>query len=160
MDIIRKCGNSDLSRIYFIINESAKAYEGSIPPDCYHQPYMPLKELEGEFKRMTFYGWNENGALIGVMGFEPVKGVNLIRHAYVFPEWQNKKIGTELLKYLIALSGKKRLLVGMWSANQGAIRFYERNGFKLRSDKNELLKIYWSIPERQIETSIVMELLK
>ena len=84
--MICKCQPDDAKRIYFIINEAAKAYEGVIPADCYHQPYMPMDELEREMKRMTFFGWEANGELVGIMGFEPIKDVTLNRHAYVLPQ--------------------------------------------------------------------------
>ena len=156
--MIRKCKLSDISRIYFIINEAARAYEGVIPHDCYHQPYMPMVELEREMKRMTFYGWTENGELVGVMGIEPVKDVTLIRHAYVLPHWQNMGIGAGLLKHLMSLAKTRRLLVGTWVANKNAICFYEKYSFKFRPDKDELLKTYWDISARQIETSVVLEI--
>jgi len=91
----------DTKRINFIINEAARAYEGAIPPDCYHQPYMPLAELEQEMERVTFFGWEANGELVGVMGIEPIKDVTLIRHAYVLTACQRKGIGTKLLNHLI-----------------------------------------------------------
>ena len=98
--MIRRCQPDDTQRIYFIINEAAKAYDGVIPADCYHQPYMPMEELEREMKRMTFFGWELNGELVGVMGFEPVKDVTLIRHTYVLPRWQKQGIGSKLLGHL------------------------------------------------------------
>jgi GNAT superfamily N-acetyltransferase len=156
--MIRKCKLSDISRIYFIINEAARAYDGVIPHDCYHQPYMPMAELEREMKRMAFYGWTEDGELVGVMGIEPVKDVTLIRHAYVLPHWQNKGIGAGLLEHLMSLAKTRRLLVGTWAANKNAIRFYEKYGFKFRPNKDELLKTYWDISARQIETSVVLEI--
>lgn len=156
--MIHKCRMSDVSRICFIINEAARGYDGVIPHDCYHQPYMPILELEREMKRMTFYGWKVHGELVGVMGIEPVKDVTLVRHAYVLPLWQSKGIGARLLKYLVSLVKTRRLLVGTWAANKNALRFYERYGFKFRPEKDELLKTYWDIPARQIETSVVLEL--
>ncbi|MBN1367580.1 MAG: GNAT family N-acetyltransferase [Dehalococcoidales bacterium] len=156
--MIRQCKLSDTNRIYSIINEAAHAYEGVIPADCYHQPYMPMSELEGEIKRMTFYGWVENRELVGVMGIESVADVTLIRHAYVLTPWQNKGIGSGLLEHLMKLCQTERLLVGTWTANTGAIRLYERYGFKLQPNKDELLRTYWDISPRQIETSIAMEL--
>ncbi len=155
--MLRQCKLSDITRIYFIINDAAKAYDGVIPADCYHQPYMPIDELEREIRRMTFYGWTEDGELVGVMGIEPVKNVTLIRHAYVLTQWQNKGIGSKLLKQLIKLCKTERLLVGTWTANTGAIRLYERYGFVLQPNKDELLRTYWDITPRQIETSIAME---
>ncbi len=154
--MIRKCQADNAQRIYFIINEAAKAYDGIIPADCYHQPYMPRDELEREMKRMSFFGWELNGELVGVMGVEPIKDVTLIRHAYVLPQWQKQGIGSKLLKNLMGLVTASRLLVGTWAAARWAIDFYQRHGFSLLPDKDELLKTYWDIPQRQIETSVVM----
>ncbi len=154
--MIRKCQADNAQRIYFIINEAAKAYDGIIPADCYHQPYMPMDELEREMKRMSFFGWEFNGELVGVMGVEPIKDVTLIRHAYVLPQWQKQGIGSKLLKNLMGLVTASRLLVGTWAAARWAIDFYQRHGFSLLPDKDELLKTYWDIPQRQIETSVVM----
>ena len=109
--MIRRCRQSDAARIYYIINESAKVYEGVIPADRYHQPYMPVEELEGEMKRMTFIGWEADGELVGVMGLEPIKNVTLIRHAYVLPRWQQSGIGSKLLEHLKTLVTTPRLLV-------------------------------------------------
>ena len=155
--MIKQCQSSEINRIFFIINEAAKAYDGVIPSDCYHYPYMPESELEREMQRMTFYGWYESGTLVGVMGIEESKDVTLIRHAYVLPQWQNKGIGTQLLKHLMVICRTERLLVGTWAANKDAIRLYERHGFRLQKNKDELLKTYWDISERQIETSVAME---
>jgi GNAT superfamily N-acetyltransferase len=154
--MIRLCRTTDAGRIYAIINEAARAYDGIIEADCYHQPYMPEEELEQEMKRVTFYGWEVDGELVGVMGVESVKGVTLIRHAYVLPEYQNQGIGTRLLNYLGSLVTTPRLLVGTWAAAYWAIAFYQKHGFRLMSDKDELLAEYWDIPPRQIETSVVM----
>jgi len=154
--MICTCQSRDAPRIHFIINEAAKAYEGVIPADCYHQPYMPREELEREMKRMTFFGWEVNGELIGVMGFEPIKDVTLIRHAYVLPRWQRQGIGSKLLDYLRGLVTTSRLLAGTWSDAQWALDFYEKHGFRLLPDKDELLETYWDIPRRQIETSVVL----
>ena len=154
--MIRECQPSDAERIHFIINEAARAYEGAIPADCYHQPYMPRDELKQEMGRMTFFGWEVNGELVGVIGFEPIKDVTLIRHAYVLPEWQQQGIGSKLLGYLKGLVTTSRLLVGTWAAASWAITFYEKHGFSLQPNKDELLKTYWDIPQRQIETSVVL----
>ena len=154
--MIRICQLDDTDRIYFIINKAAKVYEDVIPADRYHQPYMPMEELEREIKRMTFFGWEVNGELVGVMGFESVKDVTLIRHAYVLPQWQKQGIGSKLLNHLKSLVTTSRLLVGTWSDAYWAIDFYKRHGFSLLSNKDELLKIYWDIPQRQIETSVVL----
>lgn len=154
--MIRECQPSDIGRIYFVINKAAKAYEGIIPADRYHKPYMPMDELKREMKRMTFFGWEVNGELVGVMGFEPVKDVILIRHAYVLPQWQKQGIGSKLLGHLKGLVTTSRLLVGTWTDAHWAIDFYKRRGFNLLSDKDELLKTYWDIPQHQIETSVVL----
>lgn len=156
--MIRKCQANDTRRIYSIINEAAKAYDGAIETDCYHQPYMPEEELEQEMKRVTFYGYETGGELVGIMGIEPIKDVTLIRHAYVLPQWQKRGIGNKLLNHLKSLTTTRRLLVGTWAAAHWAIAFYQKHGFKLLQDKDELLETYWDIPPRQIETSVVMGL--
>ncbi|MFC2048544.1 GNAT family N-acetyltransferase [Chloroflexota bacterium] len=154
--MIRDCQPGDSERIYLIINEAAKAYEGVIPADRYHQPYMSRDELEQERKRMTFFGWEVNGELVGVMGFEPIKDVTLIRHAYVLPRWQRQGIGSKLLNHLKSLVTTPRLLVGTWANAYWAIRFYQKHDFTLLPNKDELLKTYWDIPQRQTETSVVL----
>ena len=154
--MISQCQPKDTDRIYFIINEAAKAYEGVIPADRYHQPYMPMDELEQEMKRMTFFGWEVNGELVGVMGFEPIKDVTLIRHSYVLPQWQRQGIGSKLLSHLKELVTTSRLLVGTWADAKWAIDFYKKHGFKLLPEKDELLKTYWDISQRQVETSVVL----
>jgi GNAT superfamily N-acetyltransferase len=156
--MIRECQPQDTNRIYFIINEAARAYDGVIPADCYHQPYMPMDELEREMKRMTFFGWEVDGELVGVMGAEPIKDVTLIRHAYVLPQWQRQGIGSKLLNLLKGLVTTSRLLVGTWADAWWALDFYKKHGFRLMPDKDELLKTYWDIPRRQIDTSVVLEI--
>ena len=105
---------------------------------------------------MTFFGWEINGELVGIMGFEPIKDVTLIRHAYVLPQWQKQGIGTKLLNYLEGLVTTSRLLVGTWADAHWAVDFYKRRGFSLLPNKDELLKTYWDIHQRQIETSVVL----
>jgi GNAT superfamily N-acetyltransferase len=154
--MIRQCQPQDTERIYFIINEAARAYQGAIPPDCYPQPYMPMSELEAELKRVTFFGWEVDGELVGVMGLEPIKDTTLIRHTYVLPQWQRQGISTRLLEYVKPMVKTRRLLVGTWADATWAIDFYKKQGFELMPDKDELLKTYWDIPQRQIETSVVL----
>jgi GNAT superfamily N-acetyltransferase len=154
--MIRQCQPQDTERIYFIINEAARAYEGAIPADCYPQPYMLMSELEAELKRVTFFGWEIDGELVGVMGLEPIKDTTLIRHTYVLPQWQRQGISTRLLEYIKPLIKTHRLLVGTWADATWAIDFYEKHGFELLPDKDELLETYWDIPQRQIETSVVL----
>ena len=154
--MIRECQSGEVKEIYSIINEAAKAYQGVIPADRYHQPYMPMAELKREMKQMTFFGEEINGELVGVMGFQPVKDVTLIRHTYVLPQWQRRGIGSRLLGYLEQLVATPRLLVGTWAKARWAIAFYQKHGFHLLPDKDELLRTYWNIPQRQVETSVVL----
>ena len=154
--MIRECQPGETKRIYYIINEAAKAYEGAIPADCYHQPYMPMDELEQEMKQMTFFGMEVNGELVGVMGFQPIKDVTLIRHTYVLPRWQRQGISSKLLNNLKCLVTTSRLLVGTWADARWAIAFYEKHGFRLLPNKDELLRTYWNIPRRQVKTSVVL----
>jgi len=154
--MIRRCGESDSKRIYYIINEAAKAYESVIADDCYRQPYMPEDELEAEMERVTFYGWEADGELVGIMGIEPVRDVILIRHAYVLPEYQNRGIGGALLNHLKGQVDTAHLLVGTWADADWAIDFYIKHGFTLLPDKDTLLAAYWNIPPRQIQTSVVL----
>jgi len=154
--MIRQCQPQDRERLYFIINEAAKAYLGKIPADCYHEPNMPIDELEREMQRITFYGWEENGELVGITGIEPIADVTLIRHTYVLPQWQKQGIASKLLSYLKGLVTTPHLLVGTWAAADWAIRLYEKHGFKLLPNSDELLAAYWDIPRRQIETSVVL----
>ena len=154
--MIRECQKSDTQRIYFIINKAAGAYAGVIPADCYRQPYMPMNELEREMERVAFFGWEVAGELVGIMGMEPIKDVTLIRHAYVLPEHQRQGIARKLLAYIRRLVKTPRLLVGTWADARWAISFYQKHGFRLLPDKDQLLETYWDIPRRQIETSVVL----
>jgi GNAT superfamily N-acetyltransferase len=155
--MIRICKPTDRESIHRVINDAAAVYKGFIPCDCWHEPYMPLAELKREMGQMTFFGWEEQGKLLGVMGIQPVKDVVLIRHTYVLRDQQGRGIGSSLLSYAKGLT-KKQLLVGTWSDATWAIRFYEKNGFRLMPNKDELLRRYWRIPPRQIETSVVLGL--
>jgi GNAT superfamily N-acetyltransferase len=154
--VIRPCNQADLARIYQLINDAASAYDGAIPADCYHQPYMPMDELERETARMAFYAWEENGRLTGVVGFEPIRDVTLVRHCYVLPDRQRRGIASALMRHVMALTTTDRLLVGTWAAATWAIRFYEKHGFRLLPDGDALLRTYWDIPARQRETSVVL----
>jgi GNAT superfamily N-acetyltransferase len=154
--VIRECGPQDIEQMVVIINEAARAYKGVIPPDRYHEPYIPMDELREEMRHMTFFGWEENQGLVAVMGFQPLGGVTLIRHAYVLPDYQRQGLGSKLLEHLKTLTTTRRLLVGTWSDATWAIEFYEKHGFRLAANKDELLRAYWDIPERQIETSVVL----
>ncbi|MFC2045605.1 GNAT family N-acetyltransferase [Chloroflexota bacterium] len=154
--MIRTCQASEIENIYAIINEAAQAYDGYIPDDCYHQPYMSMSELQREMKRMNFFGWETGGQLIGVMGFELVKDITLIRHAYILTNWQRQGIASRLLNHLKGLVTTPQLLVGTWADAHWALDFYVKHGFTLMPDKDRLLETYWDIPRRQIETSVVL----
>ena len=156
--MIRKCREEDLEVIYGIINDAARAYDGIIPEDCYHEPYMDKDSLRGEIASgVNFYGFEEDGKLIGVMGIQDVIDVTLIRHAYVVTKKRNKGVGSKLLSFLKTKTDKP-VLVGTWAAANWAISFYQKHGYKLVSteEKDFLLKKYWNIPDRQIETSVVL----
>ncbi|HEX75823.1 MAG TPA: GNAT family N-acetyltransferase [Dehalococcoidia bacterium] len=155
---IKQCQPQDIESIYTVINDAAKAYRGVIPPDCYHEPYMPIDELSREMQQMSFFGWQDEEQLVGVMGFQLVKDVTLIRHAYIVTSRQRQGIGSQLLNYLRELSETRWLLVGTWADARWAIEFYEKHGFHLLADKDKLLRTYWQIPDRQIEVSVVLGL--
>lgn len=157
MITIRRCGD-ELAAILPIVNAAAEAYRGVIPPDCWHDPYMALTELRHEMAEgVEFWGAEIAGKLVGVMGMQPMRDVDLIRHAYVLPSHQRHGIGAALIQHLRGQS-TRRMLVGTWAAASWAIDFYRRHGFELvpSDDKARLLRTYWSVPARQIETSVVL----
>jgi GNAT superfamily N-acetyltransferase len=154
--VIRPCSDGDLSRVYDIINDAATAYRGAIPDDCWHEPYMPMDELQREAAAMTFYGLDEDSRLVGIVGYQPVRDVTLLRHLYVETGRQRDGVGSALLRHVIGLTDTPRLLVGMWADAAWAIRFYAKHAFVLDRDGARLLRTYWAIPDRQRETSIVM----
>jgi GNAT superfamily N-acetyltransferase len=150
----------DHQAILAIVNTAAEAYRGVIPADRWHEPYMPAVELDAELEAgVRFWGYEAGGEVIGVMGIQDVGDVTLIRHAYVAPGSQRRGVGGRLLEQLVAATDRP-ILVGTWAAADWAIRFYERHGFELVPPERaaELLKRYWSIPDRQIETSVVLSL--
>jgi GNAT superfamily N-acetyltransferase len=155
---IEPCTPADVPAIFEIINDAAQAYKGVIPADRWHEPYMPMADLESEIaKGVRFYGYRDDGELIGVMGIQDVKDVTLIRHAYVRTKSRRGGIGRALLEHLNTLS-ERPVMLGTWKAANWAIRFYEKNGFYVlsESEKNRLLRMYWTIPERQVEESVVL----
>lgn len=156
--MIRQCNDEDYNAIYSIINDAAMAYKGVIPADRWKEPYMSLDELQHEIDEgVVFWGIEEDGELAGVMGIQNVKDVTLIRHAYVRTEKRNRGLGSELLEFLRSLTASP-VLIGTWANAVWAIRFYEKHGFRLVSPEGKtlLLKKYWSIPDRQVETSVVL----
>jgi GNAT superfamily N-acetyltransferase len=155
---VRPCHDSERAAILAIVNAAAEAYRGVIPPDRWHEPYMPAAELEAEIAAgVAFWGAEADGALAGIMGIQPVGDVELIRHAYVAPGSQRRGVGGALLEHLMRASTRP-MLVGTWAAADWAIDFYRRHGFELVGPERtaDLLRTYWSIPERQIETSVVL----
>jgi GNAT superfamily N-acetyltransferase len=158
--MIRKLTKTDFQEILMVVNDAAVAYKGKIPSDRWKEPYMPAEELKEEIKSgIQFFGYTENDILIAVMGIQPVGDVTLIRHAYTLTSQQRKGAGEKLLNQLLNLAQTDRILVGTWETAPWAIKFYQKHGFTLlsREETNKLLKKYWKIPERQVETSIVLE---
>jgi GNAT superfamily N-acetyltransferase len=157
---IRRCSEQDLATMLAIINDAAVAYRGVIPADRWHEPYMPESELRAEIEAgVEFWGLDTDEGLVGVMGVQPVRDVDLIRHAYVRPDRQGYGVGTELIEHL-RRRNTRRMLVGTWAGATWAIKFYQRHGFELVPPARaaELLREYWKIPQRQIETSVVLVL--
>ena len=154
---------SDFDAILSVINDAAQAYKGVIPSDRWKEPYMSAKELkEGIEAGVRFFGWIEDDRLLGVAGIQPIKDTTLIRHTYVATKCQRKGIGSRLLEHLIGLAETPEILVGTWADATWAIQFYEKHSFKLvpLEEKDRLLRTYWNIPHRQIETSVVLKLPK
>jgi N-acetylglutamate synthase-like GNAT family acetyltransferase len=156
--VIRSCASSDLAAIGEIINDAAVAYRGVIPDDRWHEPYMSSSDLQREIAAgVQFWGFEEDGRLVGVMGLQDPQDVALIRHAYVRTARRGEGIGGKLLAYVRELTDRP-ILIGTWSAATWAVRFYEKHGFQTVTPEEtvRLLKKYWSIPDRQIETSVVL----
>jgi N-acetylglutamate synthase-like GNAT family acetyltransferase len=156
--MIRRCDDRDFDLIWTIINDGAQAYKGIIPADRWTEPYMSQEKLRHEIDDgVVFWGCEENGTLAGVMGLQEVQDVTLIRHAYVLTSAQRRGIGGILLSHLLEVA-RGPVLVGTWADALWAIRFYEKMGFQLVNpqEKDRLLKKYWTVPSRQIETSVVL----
>jgi GNAT superfamily N-acetyltransferase len=158
METIRRCRDDEREAILEIVNAAAEAYRGVIPADCWHEPYMPGHELDDEIAAgVEFWGREDAGELVGIMGIQHMGDVDLIRHAYVSPEAQRGGVGRALLEHL-ARAATRPMLVGTWAAAGWAIDFYRRNGFEplLPERSAALLRRYWTISDRQIETSVVL----
>jgi N-acetylglutamate synthase-like GNAT family acetyltransferase len=156
--MISKCNPADVDEIQAIINDGASAYRGIIPQDRWHEPYMSKDELKNQISEgVEFWCFAEEGRILGVMGIQIKKDVTLIRHAYVRTSERKKGIGSRLLHHLIS-KAQTPVLIGTWADATWAIGFYQKHGFKLVSEqeKNELLKKYWNIPDRQVQTSVVL----
>jgi N-acetylglutamate synthase-like GNAT family acetyltransferase len=156
--MIRSCDDHDFEIIWAIINDGAQAYKGIIPADRWTEPYMSREKLQHEIDEgVVFWACEESGIVAGVMGLQQVQDVTLIRHAYVRTSSQKRGIGAHLLAHLRVLANGP-VLIGTWADAVWAIRFYERHGFQIVSprEKDRLLKKYWTVPERQIETSVVL----
>lgn len=155
---IRPYELDQIAQIHAIINAAAVAYRGVIPADRWHEPYMTHEQLRSEISDgVSFSGYELDGQLVGVMGVQSRRNVDLIRHAYVDPDWQGHGIGSLLLTHLIS-STERPILIGTWAAAHWAIRFYQRHGFELVAEKEigPLLRTYWNIPERQVATSVIL----
>ena len=156
--LIRPCRDDEAATVLSIINRAAEVYRGVIPADCWHEPYMPEAELRSEINAgVGFMGCEIDGVLAGVMGIQRVRNVDLIRHAYVLPAYQGRGVGTALIAHLRQYA-ERQILVGTWTAATWAIGFYRRHGFELVPEevKASLLRTYWTVSERQIETSLVL----
>jgi GNAT superfamily N-acetyltransferase len=156
--VIRLCGSDDFTAIASIINDAAEAYRGVIPEDCWHEPYMPEAELRDEIGAgVVFWGYQRDADLLGVIGLQDVDDVALIRHAYVRSKAQGSGVGAALLEHLQSVTAKP-MLIGTWAAAHWALRFYRRYGFEVTGpeQKDRLLRRYWTVPDRQIETSVVL----
>jgi len=161
--MINRLQFSEFNSILHVVNDAAEAYRGVIPEDRWKEPYMSNEELRGEIESgVEFYGWVEDDVLVAVMGIQLVNDVTLIRHAYVLTNRQRRGIGEKLLRYLVSMARTSVVLVGTWELAYWATRFYEKHGFKLvsREETDRLLRKYWDIPQRQIETSVVLKLKK
>jgi GNAT superfamily N-acetyltransferase len=155
---VRRSTAADVPAIFAIVNDAARAYRGVIPADRWHEPYMPKEELEREIAAgIDFWVAEEGGKVLGVMGMQDKGDVALVRHAYTASAAQRKGIGSALLRHIERLTPKP-VLIGTWADAKWAIDFYVRNGYTVVShaDKERLLRQYWSIPARQIETSVVL----
>ena len=158
MHDIRPCRPDERAVMLAIVNAAAEAYKGVIPTDCWHEPYLSTNQLEDEIAAgVAFWGYEANGVLVGLMGLQAVRDVDLIRHAYVLPANQHQGVGGSLLGHLLGMA-KRRILVGTWADATWAIRFYQRHGFALvpREHTPALLRRYWTISDRQVETSVVL----
>jgi len=156
--MISKSEQKDFNEIYEIINDGASAYRGIIPADRWHEPYMTQEELKRQIDEgVQFWNYNEDGKILGVMGIQFKKDVTLIRHAYVRTSERKNGIGSKLLEHLL-IKATTPVLIGTWADAKWAIEFYQKHGFDLlpEEEKNNLLRKYWSIPPRQIETSVVL----
>ncbi len=156
--MITKCDTEDFNEIYEIINDASIAYKGIIPADRWHEPYMSKEELIKQIdESVEFWKFTENEKILGVMGIQFKSDVTLIRHAYVRTNERKKGIGTQLLNYLVKISTTP-VLIGTWADAKWAIDFYLKHGFRLleENEKNRLLLKYWSVPVRQVETSVVL----
>ncbi len=156
--MIRRCTGKDFEEIYEIINQAAEAYRGVIPDDCWHEPYMSREQLSREISAdVRFWGWEIGGTLAGVMGLQDKGEVVLIRHAYIRTVMRNRGIGSCLLRYLESTT-EKAILIGTWAEAAWAIAFYQKHGYRpvATKEKDQLLRKYWDISERQMETSVVL----
>ena len=158
--MISEYTKNDLPHILNVINDAALKYKGVIPASCWKEPYMPKQDLINEFDNgVRMFGYDKDNILVGVMGIQELERVTLIRHAYVLTDYQGIGIGKSLLQYLFEINKSPRLLLGTWKDASWAISFYLKNGFvrHTRNETDQLLDRYWQVPQRQMETSVVLE---
>jgi N-acetylglutamate synthase-like GNAT family acetyltransferase len=156
---IRPIRDEERAAVLAIINDAAQRYRGVIPQDRWHEPYFSAEYLEDELAAgVQFFGYEADGELVGVMGVQDVEDVTLIRHAYVSTRAQRGGIGGRLLRSLLAKANGRPVLIGTWADASWAVAFYEKHGFERvdAEEKTRLLRRYWDVPERQIETSVVL----
>jgi N-acetylglutamate synthase-like GNAT family acetyltransferase len=156
--MIRLSEPDDMAVIYEIINDSAQPYKGIIPADRWQEPYMTRQELAEQIEDgVMFWCYQDKSTITGVMGIQSKGDVTLIRHAYVRSNHRNSGVGGQLLSHLCQRVTTP-VLIGTWAAASWAIKFYQKHGFSLLvgDEKDKLLRKYWRIPQRQVETSVVL----
>lgn len=156
--MIRKAERCNIDEMCIVINDGASAYKGVVPDDRWHEPYMPLADLDSEIAAgVQFSCYMQAGQILGVMGVQDKGSVVLIRHAYVRTAARRQGIGAKLLNDLV-LKTEKPVLAGTWRAARWAIDFYQKHEFSVLPERQaqELLRKYWNVPTRQMETSVVL----
>ena len=154
--MIRRCEPRDRDEIVAVANDAAKAYRGLLPRRFLATPYMSRDELDAEMSSVIFYGHEEAGELLGVMGIEPLEDLTLLRHAYVRTVHQGRGVGGQLLEHVESLTQTDWLMLGTWAGSR-AVTFYLKHGFQFMASKELLLARYWPrVSQDQAANSVVM----